>query len=38
MYEDIREQIKIRIEENQQILVLGDLNTQIDAAIEDNNA
>ena len=36
MYEDIREQIKITKEEKQQILILGDFNANILAAIEGN--
>ena len=36
MYEDIREQIKIGKEEKQQILILGDFNAKIGAAIECN--
>ena len=36
MYEDIREQIKIGNEEKQQILILGDFNAKIGAAIEGN--
>ena len=38
MYEDIREQIKIRKEEKQQTLFLGDFNVKIGAAIEGNKA
>ena len=34
MYEDIIEQIKIAKEEKQQILILGDVNVKIVAAIE----
>ena len=34
--EDIREQIKIGKEEKQQILILGDFNLKIRAAIEGN--
>ena len=36
MYEDIREQVKIEKEENQQILILGDFNAKIGASIEGN--
>ena len=36
IYEDIRKQIKIEKEEKQQILILGDCNTKIRAAIEGN--
>ena len=36
MYEDIREQIKIEKEEKQQILIIGDFNAKIGAAIEGN--
>ena len=36
MYEGIREQIKIGKEEKQQILILGDFNAKIGAAIEGN--
>ena len=36
MYEDIREQIKLGKEEKQQILILGDFNAKIGAAIEGN--
>ena len=35
MYEDIREQIKIR-KEKQQILILGDFNAKVGVAIEGN--
>ena len=34
MYEDIREQIRIGKKEKQQILILGDFNSKIEAAIE----
>ena len=36
MYEDIREQIKMGKEEKQQMLILGDFNAKIGAAIESN--
>ena len=36
MYEDIREQIKKRIKEKQQILILEDFNAKIGAAIKGN--
>ena len=36
MYEDIREQIKTRIKEKQQILILEDFNAKIGAAIKGN--
>ena len=36
MYEDIREQIRTGKKEKQQILVLGDFNSKIEAAIEGN--
>ena len=36
MYEDIREMMKIGKEEKQQILILGDFNAKIGAAIEGN--
>ena len=38
MYEDIREQIKKRIKEKQQILILEDFNAKIGAAIKGNKA
>ena len=37
-YEDIREQIKIGKEEKQKILIIGDFNAKIGAAIEGNKA
>ena len=36
MYEDIREQIKKRIKEKQQILILEDFNAKIGTAIKGN--
>ena len=36
MYVDNREQIKIRKEEKQQILILGDFNAKIGATMESN--